>query len=145
MQKTWYIVQVDPDDEDMNTIAAKENGIYHCKWYFKNPEQAHKLRTKDCAFWPLIKELDKSENYKATVPIAPHRVERQMERKTNLRWYQKPVNLGEEAVSGPFNFKEDHKIPQRNFNELKEKARERDIDVSDVDEVVPLKAHKRKR
>ena len=144
MQKTWYVVQVDPDDEDTNTIVAKENGIYHCKWYFKNPTHANKLRTRDCAFWPLIKQLDRSDNYKATIPIAPRRVETQMNRKANLRWYQKPVNLGDEAVSGPFNFTEDHKIPNKNFEELKRKAHENDIDASDVDEVVPTFT-KRKR
>ena len=104
MEKTWWIVQVDPEDEDTNGNTARRNGKYHCKWYYKCPSQADKLITRECSFWPLIKQLDAAEYYRATTPIAPAKIERTMRRRNDLRWYQKPIELFDLAISEPFNF-----------------------------------------
>ncbi len=145
MEKTWWIVQVDPEDEDTNGNTARKNGKYHCKWYYKCPSQADKLITRECSFWPLIKQLDAAEYYRATIPIAPARIERTMRRRNDLRWYQKPIELFDLAISGPFNFEPGYKIPDTNFEELQREASKRNIDASDVDAVSPLPGQRRKK
>ena len=145
MEKTWWIVQVDPEDEDTNGNTARRNGKYHCKWYYKCPSQADKLITRECSFWPLIKQLDAAEYYRATIPIAPAKIERTMRKRNDLRWYQKPIELFDLAISGPFDFEPGYKIPDSNFEELQREADKRNVDASDVDAVSPLPGQRRKK
>ena len=143
IQKTWHIVRVEL--EETENQVAKETGRYHCLWYFKAPTPAAKFHSCNCPYWPLIKELDSAENYKAIIPLRPDRVDKAMEKNPNLRWYQKGVNLLEDAVAGPFDFDPGYKVPPRQFKELVRVSSKKDIDASDVYAVVPHKLHKRTR
>ena len=130
--------------EETTNSVAKTRGQYHCKWWFKKPNDAEKHKTRLCTFWPVIKELSTSGWYGATVPCSPAKAHKLLE-KERYRWYQKEVNIAEDAIYGPFNFEPRYRIPDAAWQKLKDMANEANVDISTVDRVQPHARAKRSR
>ena len=53
----WYLVQVDLEKTD--PVEAHQQGGYVCKWWIKYHDDSRKRKTKDCRFWPDMRQFDK--------------------------------------------------------------------------------------
>jgi hypothetical protein len=129
--KTWYVVQLDMDET--NEKLAKTKGQYHCKWYIPNPSSRREI--SNTAFWPLIKEYTDEETYGKTIIARPDKATNMLKRQPHrYAWYQKEVNIIEDAVSGPFDFEKGFTVPDKTWNEVRERASQHKINVANITE-----------
>ena len=72
-------------------------------------------------------------------PTRPAKVAELLRKKAHrYMWYQDTIDLSECAVVGPFNFINDHHIPEEVWKELTEKAQQYNIYIGDINRVIPL-------
>ena len=97
--------------DETNEKLAKTKGQYHCKWYITNPSSRREI--SNTAFWPLIKEYTDEETYGKTIIARPDKATNMLKRQPHrYAWYQKEVNIIEDAVSGPFDFEKGFTVPE---------------------------------
>jgi hypothetical protein len=137
----WHLVQIDL--EETNPRLAKETGAYHTKYYIRNYTQSKKRTTRNCKYWPLIRELRPDGNFGSIVMVRPDKVDELLAKKPYSRgWYQREEDLATDGLIGPFDFsqidQESYRIKANLWNELLELAAEHNIDAFDVNNIVPL-------
>jgi chemotaxis protein histidine kinase CheA len=137
----WHLVQIDLDET--NPRLAKATGEYHAKYYIRNYAQAKKRTTRNCKYWPLIRELRPDGNFGAIVMIRPEKVDELLAKKPYSRgWYQREENIATNGLIGPFDFtqidQESHRIEARHWKELLTLSAEHNIEARDVNKIVPL-------
>jgi hypothetical protein len=137
----WHLVQIDLDET--NPRLAKATGEYHVKYYIRNFTQAKKRTTRNCKYWPLIRELRPDGNFGAILMIRPDKVDELLAKKPFSRgWYQREENLATNGLIGPIDFaqidQESHRIKASHWNELLELTAEHNIEARDINSIVPL-------
>jgi hypothetical protein len=144
MTAKWYLVQVDL--EETRRKNAKQLGEYHVRWMIKNAPQAKNKKTRQCSFWPLIKELLPNGYFGAIVMFRPQKALPILEKKPyKYAWYQREINLAELKLHGPFDFDIHFTIASKEWDALKEAAEQQGtpVDITDINRIVPLKTNKR--
>ncbi len=99
-------------------------------------------KQRNCRYWPEVHQLRQN----GTLPIRPGKVENILQQRSDkYRVYQQTINLCEHALVGPFNFaeprdyqQEANRIAFEEWEELKTTAPEHDVDISDIEEIIPL-------
>lgn len=135
-------MQVDLDDT--NPRLAKDTGEYHTKYYIRNYTQAKKRTTRNCKYWPLIREIRPDGNFGAILMVRPDKVDELLAKKPFSRgWYQREENLATNGLIGPFDFtqidNESHRIDTKHWKALLTLSAEHNIEARDVNSIVPLK------
>ena len=120
----WHLVQVDLDETSPQ--AATQFGVHHVRWCVKccDDEQTHKP-AQQCRFWPETHEITDGR-FGARINIRPTKVQRYLGNKKGRHgWYQRPINLVEAKLVGPFDFApvdsraiSTHQIGEQHWNEL---------------------------
>jgi hypothetical protein len=144
IQAQWYLVQVDLDETRRRN--AQNLGEYHVRWMIKNEPQSKTTKTRNCAFWPLIRELLPNGYFGAIVMFRPQKALTILEKKSyKYAWYQREINLAEGKLHGPFDYGKNFTIEDEHWDALKQATNKPDIhvDISDINRIVPLKANKR--
>jgi hypothetical protein len=140
----WHVVQVDEEATDRRN--AKRYGEYHVRYYLKNDTDAKRKKTRECQFWPLLRELLRDGYLGAIIQVKPNRVEKFLnDQPSKYVWYQDTINLADVMIAGPFEFskKQQHNIPEATWKELLDKAEEYRVDATNVNRTIPLPKHKR--
>jgi hypothetical protein len=137
----WHLVQVDL--QESNQRLAKQQGTYHVRYYIRHHIQSKTRTTRQCKYWPLVREIRPDGNFGAIIVIQPERVEKHIAKKPLTRgWYQMETNIAEDGLVGPFDFTsidgESHRVAPRHWMALLEKGTELDIDTRDLNRVIPL-------
>jgi hypothetical protein len=75
--------------------------------------------------------------------VRPEKLDKLLAAKpTTRRWYQDNINITEDKIIGPFNFKQigmsPHRIAERHWNALVKEALHNNINVTDDNKVTPL-------
>ena len=135
----WYVVQV-VWPETVET-KAKAEGIYHVRYYVRNSTDSNTRATTACRFWPEIHEYDAQGDFGKMRMVAPQKADTFLKR-SGYGWYQKEVNLGTDAIIGPFDFvtirNEHHRISLATWSNLRRQANSTEVDLLDLDRVSPL-------
>jgi hypothetical protein len=134
-KKKWFVVQVDMDETD--PYSAQQFGTYHCRWWIPKQDDAKQRNIKDCRFWPEIHEL-RQGIMGDMVMFRPARVNKILNKKNSKWvWYQRPINLMDDLVAGPFDFTpisttnpEHNRIPITMWNQLL--THDNKVDTSDL-------------
>jgi hypothetical protein len=137
----WHLVQIDLDET--NPRLAKATGEYHVKYFIRNYTQSKKRTTRNCKYWPLIRELRPDGNFGAILMIRPEKVDELLAKKPFSRgWYQREENLATNGLIGPMDFtqidQESHRIKAAHWNALLEITAEHNIEAKDINSIVPL-------
>ena len=137
-EKSWHIVQV--EEEDLEWRKKRASGRYHVLFYVRRLTDSRNKKVKDCQYWPEIHEFKRDGvTMGPMVPTRPAKVAELLRKKAHrYMWYQDTIDLSECAVVGPFNFINDHHIPEEVWKELTEKAQQYNIYIGDINRVIPL-------
>jgi hypothetical protein len=72
---------------------------------------AQKQMTRNCKYWPLIRELQPDGNFGAIVMVRPNKVDKLLAKKPYSGRYQREENLSTNRLIGPFDFTQiDHEL-----------------------------------
>lgn len=137
-----YIVQVDLTQTEEGRVRL--TGEYNARWWRPHHEDSRWRCISECRFWPDIWELCPDNTFGPGRAIKPAKAEATIRKRSNLGWYQLPLNLAETMISGPFDFvrvpmragHEAHRVPASVWAELRRSALERNVDIAELD-VVP--------
>lgn len=137
----WYIASVDWDET--NETAAKTKGIYRLRWLVPHHKDSKHRRRKDCRYWPEVHELTKKGALGPMRPISPHKASRSYITKQGWAFYEWDTNLLTDMLVGPFDLAtingEPDRVPKQIWDELVLQAQHQNIDISDLDRVIPLR------
>ncbi|HSN22649.1 MAG TPA: hypothetical protein VLS45_00540, partial [Methylomicrobium sp.] len=137
----WYVAVIDWD-ETCETKAIQE-GIYRLRWYLPHHQDSKKRRRKDCRFWPEVHELTRNGELGCIRPISPHKATKEYLKQRKWVFYEWDVDLRSDLLVGPFNFEtingEPFRIPKSVWNKLANMKTVPDLNVSDMNRVIPLK------
>jgi hypothetical protein len=135
---SWHVARVDWEETDKG--RAKKSGIYHMMFYVRSFKDSKKLKVKECQYWPEIHEFKKDgKTMGMMAPTSPNKVDNLLEKRPQrYMWYQNLINLLEDAVAGPFDFVNDHHIPETAWKELRAEAQDMDIYVGNLNRTIPL-------
>jgi hypothetical protein len=137
----WYVAVIDWDETDES--AAKTKGIYRLRWLVPHHKDSKHRRRKDCRYWPEVHELTKRGELGPMRPISPHKASRSYINKQGWTFYEWDTNLLNDMIVGPFNLTtvngEPDRVPKQIWDELVLQADHQEIDISNLDRVVPLK------
>ena len=87
----------------------------------------------------MIHELRSDDTLGVMCVIRPNKAEETVRNNPRTRaWYKLEINLAEDALVGPFDFASNQQIDEIVWEKLKEEAQQRDVDISDLDKVIPL-------
>jgi hypothetical protein len=139
----WHLVQVDEEATDRRN--ARRYGEYHVRYYLKNETDAKKKKTRECQYWPLLRELLQDGYLGAIIQVKPSRVDKFLnDQPTKYIWYQDTINLADVMILGPFEFSkhQNHHIPEEHWKSLLNKAEDYRVDATNVNRKVPLPQHK---
>jgi hypothetical protein len=140
----WHLVQV--DSEEMNTTKAKRHGEYHVRYYIRNQTDSQTKKTRECKFWPLLRELQPDGYLGPIIQVRPTRVTQFLDdNPASYVWYQDTINLADLMVTGPFDFTTNHRLPELSWQHLLDNAEEFRINVTNINKRDPLPIHKRNR
>jgi hypothetical protein len=140
----WHLVQVDADE--MNTAKAKRHGEYHVRYYIRHQADSQKKKTRECKFWPLLRELQTDGYLGPIIQVRPSRVDHFLnENPASYVWYQDTINLADTMITGPFNFTTNNIIAPTDWTQLLEHAEDFRVDATNVNKRDPLPIHKRNR
>ena len=71
--------------------------------------------------------------------IKPEKAEDTIRRNPRTRaWYELEINLAEDGLIGPFDFEANHHIGKKVWDSLKAEAELHEVDVGDLDRIVPI-------
>jgi hypothetical protein len=80
----WYLVQV--DDQETNWRQAKDEGIYHVRFFVRALADSRRFKVWDCRYWPELHEIKRDGvTMGPMIPTKPSKVDK----------YQDTVNLFE--------------------------------------------------
>ena len=140
---TWYVIQVDLDET--NERRARKTGEYHVRYYIRHFTDAKKRLSRNCRYWPLIREIKPDGSFGDIVVIRPGKVDETLTKKVYTRgWYQSEANLAEDGLAGPFNFSnrqgETHRIDEGVWKALEEHEEVKNgrVDIDDLSQITPL-------
>ena len=137
----WHLVQVDL--EETEETKALNTGAYHIRYFIRHFQQSKHRPTRQCKFWPLIRELRPDGYFGAIVVVAPNKIPEMLKKQNTTRtWYQDTINIDDTFIAGPFNFSrigsESHRIHDNVWETLKNNATGRNINTDDIDKICPL-------
>jgi hypothetical protein len=125
----WFLVQVNL--EQMDPVAAKQQGIYWVYWLIQHYQDCLKLPTGECRYWPEVHErtTDPKNPYGPIIPVRPGR-HRTILRQGNRKLYEDKFELATNLLHGPVNYQTGgrHVIPIPEWEILSQKAALKDID-----------------
>ena len=141
----WYIVQVQLNDDDEQ--ATRDEGQYRVRFLIREQANSKERQQRNCRYWPEIHELRPNGRLGKIVPIRPGRVETTLNRYPHeYQPYEQVVNLLECMLSGPFDYavpehyqNEAHRIAFEDWEDMKTAAARDNLDVTDIEEIVPLR------
>jgi hypothetical protein len=135
----WYLVQV--DDQETNWRQAKDEGVYHVRFFVRALADSRRLKVRNCKYWPELHEFKcDGVTMGPMIPTKPSKVDKLLlERPHKVMWYQDTINLFEHKIVGPFDFADNEQnVPQQVFEVLLEKASALRVYVGDVNRIIPL-------
>ena len=134
----WHLVQA--DEEETIWRRAKEEGIYHVRYFVRSYADSKKKKVRECAYWPEIHEFKRDgETMGPIVPTSPNKVEHLLENKPfRCMWFQDTINLFDAMIEGPFDFEDGFHVPETVWKALLRRAGESRIYVGAVNRIVPL-------
>jgi hypothetical protein len=141
----WYVVQVKLQDDD--TENTRNEGKYNVWFYIREHANSKERQLRNCRYWPEIHKIRPNGMLGEIVPVRPGRVTAILtDQQKKYRVYEKTINLCESALVGPFDFahprhyqNESNRIAFEEWEELKSAARHHDLDVSNIEEIIPLR------
>ena len=142
----WFVAQVDPDELRESPRMGKKNGRYSMRFYIPCVGDCKKKIRRLCQYHPLFHEFNpRTGLFGDIVPTTPTKARDLMRRRGDVTtveplWYMKSMNLVDEAIHGPFDFrgKKTYTIPFSEWMGLYDNARALDVDVSNIDAIDPL-------
>ena len=140
----WYVVQVMVSDDDGE--ATRNEGKYTVRFYIREHANSKERQLRNCRYWPEVHQLRPNGMLGPIVPIRPGRVDTILQQQPQkYKAYDQTVNLLDNALVGPFDFavpkhyqQESNRIAFEEWEDLKTAAAEHDLDVTDIEEIVPL-------
>jgi hypothetical protein len=134
----WALVQVDMDETD--PIAAKQLGIYVVRWYTAHPDDLRYRPPSQCRYWPRIHAITESSAYGTQFHVKPTKTEAYLrEHGASRAWYANEVNLLDNSIFGPFNFRrpatptaENHTIAETHWKTLTQRSPSFSVDSDNV-------------
>ena len=141
----WFVVQARLTDDDPE--KTRNEGTYTVRFFIREHSNSKTRQQRNCRYWPEIHQLRPNGTLGPIVPIRPGRAETVLkEQPHKYRAYEQHINLCDTALVGPFNFavpnhyqQEGHRIAFEEWEELKMAAEQHNLDVSDIEEIVPLR------
>jgi hypothetical protein len=139
------VVQVKLQDND--ETATRDEGNYNVRFYIREQANSKDRQLRNCRYWPEIHELRPNGMFGKIVQIRPGKVDSILDdQPEKYRVYEQTINLCESALVGPFDFahprhyqNEGNRIAFEEWEELKSAAKHHDLDVSDIEEIIPLR------
>ena len=128
------------DEDETSWRRAKDEGIFHVRYFVRSYTDSKKKKVKECAYWPEIHEFKRDgETMGPIVPTKPNKVDHLLETKSHrYMWYQDIINLFDAMIEGPFDFEHGFHIPEAAWKTLLKDAEESRIYVGAVNRIVPL-------
>ena len=141
----WYVVQAKLHDDDTET--TRNEGKYTVWFYIREQANSKIRQLRNCRYWPEIHQVKPNGALGPIVPIRPGRAETILKEQANkYRIYQQVINLLDDGLVGPFDFaipnhyqQEANRIAFEEWEDLKSEAAKHALDVSDIEEVIPLR------
>ena len=141
----WYVVQARVHDDDTETM--RNEGKYTVWFYIREHDNSKTRQLRNCRYWPEVHQVRANGNLGPITPIRPGRVEAIVnDQPEKFRVYEQTVDLCENGIVGPFDFavpkhyqKEANRIAFEEWEELKTAAQQHNLDVSDIEEIIPLR------
>ena len=133
----WYVAQVDWDET--NEADAKDKGIYRLKWLVPHHQDARKLMRKDCRFWPEIHDVTRQGTLGRMRFVTPAKATRDYVSQQGWSFYEWDVDLTMDLLVGPFDLHSVDKIPDEIWKKLQKVAASKQVDISDINTVIPLR------
>ena len=140
----WYIVQAKLSDDDDET--TRNEGQYTVWFYIREHTNSKTRQLRNCRYWPEVHQLRPNGRMGQIIPIRPGRVDTLIkEQPTKYKVFEQTLNLCEAGLVGPFDFavpkhyqQEANRIAFEEWEELKAAAQQHGLDVSDIEEIIPL-------
>ena len=141
----WYVVQAKLHDDD--TESTRNEGKYTVWFYIREHTNSKNRQLRNCRYWPEIHQVKPNGTLGPIVPIRPGRAEAILQEQANkYRVYQQVINLLDDGLVGPFDFaipnhyqQEANRIAFEEWEDLKSEAVRHALDVSNIEEVIPLR------
>ena len=140
----WYVVQAQINDDDTQT--TRDEGKYTVRFFIREHTNSKQRQLRNCRYWPEIHELRPNGTLGKIVPIRPGKVEYTLNSYPHrYKPYEQVVNLLECTLTGPFDFavpkhyqNEAHRIAFEDWEDMKAAAAKENLDVTDIEEIIPL-------
>mmetsp|Transcript_2602 Transcript_2602/g.3883 ORF Transcript_2602/g.3883 Transcript_2602/m.3883 type:complete len:149 (-) Transcript_2602:281-727(-) len=130
--------------DQQKTPTRHRKGVYRVRFLCPNQEDSQKMALRSCRYWPMVHAVDERGRKTQIVSIRPAKVPQLILTKRYMATDIK-INLYHSAITGPFNYwnVKEHgnkyfKIPHEQWAILVAKANAFQVDVSNIDKVVPL-------
>jgi hypothetical protein len=138
--ENWRIVSVDTRRSDVET--AKTRGIYYVNFWTAHPEDAKKVKRRNCRYWPEIWRLGTNNKVKRQ-PVNPKNATQFLnDTQETHKWVGTELNLQDEKVTGPFEFtqkyRKENTIHNEIWSQLIIRAQETNTDTAPLDEIRPV-------
>jgi hypothetical protein len=140
----WFVVQARLTDDD--PVETRNEGTYTVRFFNREHSNSKERQQCNCRYWPEIHLLRQNGMLGQIIPIRPGRADIVLkERPHKYKAYEQDINLCDSALVGPFDFavpkhyqQEGHRIAFEEWEELKMAAARHNLDVSDIEETVPV-------
>ena len=141
----WYVIQVRLDDDDTET--TRNEGKYRVWFYICEHSNSKSRQLRNCRYWPEVHQLRPNGMLGLIVPIRPGRVEQTITAQPDkYKVFEQTVDLLEKALVGPFDFavpkhyqNESNRVAFEEWEDLKMAAKQHNLDVTDTEEIIPLR------
>ena len=94
---------------------------------------------KDCRFWPEIHEVTRQGTLGRMRFVTPAKATRDYVSQQGWSFYEWDVDLTMDLLVGPFDLHSVDKIPDEIWKKLQKVAASKQVDISDINTVIPLR------
>ena len=144
-QYQWYLVQALLEDSD--TTATRNEGEYRVRFMIREHSNSKTRPLRNCRYWPEIHELGSNGTPGPIIMIRPGKVDNVLKNQPHkYQAYEREVNLIQHAIVGPFDFalpreynQEAHRITFEEWETLKARANQYQVDTSNIERTIPLR------
>ena len=145
--RKWYLVQAFWEPNSRALIEAKRTNTLRVRFWIRHSTDSETRPTHECRFWPEVHEVHQgSDTFKAIYRVRPAHTDGAI-RKGNGKYqrYEEEISIPSQIIHGPFNFAPpprtggiSYRVSAHDWSRLRLLGPSNDVDITDVDEVVPL-------
>ena len=147
-RRQWYVAQVLMRESEER--ADIEKGYYMVRLWIRHAKDSQQRTQRSCRYWPEVKYRRPNGTLGAIAMVKPSKTERILQQRNKYTARDEQFNLDKYMMVGPFNFgipreydNQPNRVPDGVWIDMVHQAERRNIEASDINQVVPLTAANR--